>query len=199
MPEKVYVLQLNKLVDGYPALYVGRTQNVARRVREHATGSARCAKWVSRNGGVKQQVRSLIGSEAAEQPESWEEKETVAAMLAHPHGYACVRGWEFVNPVLSPADYCAIKCIALGAGDLCRTCGAAGHYANSSACKKTPQAWLAACNKGIVGETPRPRYARKHSSLKKAVSKVSERTAKAAIRRAANATVDMDDTDNTGR
>ena len=188
--EKVYVLELHASVDGYPCLYVGRAANVARRVQEHRQQSRRCAQWVRRNGGMKRLQQPLIGSEAGEQPESWEEKETVAAMLAHPHGFACVRGWEFVNPVLSPGDYSAIKCIALGAGDLCRTCGAAGHYATSTSCSKRPQAWLAACNQGIAGLSPRPRRVRTHSSLKKAVAKVSQRTARAAIRRAANATID---------
>ena len=93
----MYALELRRSVGGYACVYVGRTGNVRRRVQEHARGCSRSAGWVRRHGGVKKRRALMIGLGAHEKPESWEEKETVAAMLAHPHGFACVRGWEFVD------------------------------------------------------------------------------------------------------
>lgn len=189
--ESVYALELRRSVGGYACVYVGRTGNVRRRVQEHARGCSRSAGWVRRHGGVKKRRALMIGLGAHEKPESWEEKETVAAMLAHPHGFACVRGWEFVNAVLAPVDYAAIKYIALGGGDLCRTCGAGGHYAGSRLCSGQPRAWLAACNQGIAGLTP---AARRRAPAGVALSAGSRLCSRQVLRWAAAATVDASGT-----
>ena len=78
-----------------------------------------------------------------EQLESWEMKETIARMIMH--GIDNVRGSEFVSSApLTPQERASVKTIAMGMGDLCRSCGQPGHFA--SGCRREKAEWLRACN-----------------------------------------------------
>jgi hypothetical protein len=145
--EQVYALRLKNKVNGQDCFYVGKAKNKARRLHEHKSGGANCAKWVQRQGGVAEEVQLLIPRQANLDPDTWEQKETIARIIGHPHGFDCVRGWEWTNAKFGMEDYISFKKLALGAGNFCRNCGYSGHFA--AHCGGRPMApWLLRCLEG---------------------------------------------------
>eukprot|EP00978_Attheya_sp_CCMP212_P046728 scaffold408133_cov61-Attheya_sp.AAC.1 len=146
-PDQVYALRLKNKRHGQDCFYVGKSKDKARRVNQHESGGVRCATWVKRQGGVAEEVQLLIPREANLDPDTWEQKETMARIIGHTNGFDCVRGWEWTNPEFGVEDYITFKKLALGAGNLCRTCGFPGHFATM--CGGRPKApWLVRCLEG---------------------------------------------------
>ena len=132
----VYVLELQR--EGH--YYVGRSSNVAMRVREHqdiSNGSGSAA-FVRAKGGVRRVLLPVTPSN--ENHKLWEQQETLYRMMQH--GFDKVRGFEWTGPTsLSPNDLHSIKQMIMGSGDLCRRCGNPGHFAAKCA-NQTKARWL---------------------------------------------------------
>tara|TARA_Y100000389_G_scaffold91578_1_gene88184 strand:- start:1746 stop:2495 length:750 start_codon:yes stop_codon:yes gene_type:complete len=129
----VYVLQLNN----EHCYYVGKSDNVSTRIEDHRHGRDKCAKFVSKNGGVKQILVPLTPKD--DNLSNWEKDETLMRMIKH--GFNNVRGWEFTNTsVLTNQECDMIKMSIFGLGDRCRKCGNSGHFAKDCSSKKA--SWL---------------------------------------------------------
>jgi len=146
--DEVYALRLKNKLHGQDCFYVGKTKDKARRVNEHKSGGLRCSTWVKQQGGVAEEVQLLIPREANLDPDTWEQKETIARILGHTNGFDCVRGWEWTNPEFGMEDYITFKKLALGAGNLCRKCGFPGHFATRCAGGRPKAPWLLRCLQG---------------------------------------------------
>ena len=146
--DQVYALRLQNKLSGQDCFYVGKAKDKARRVNQHESGGDLCARWVQRHGGVAEEVQLLIPREANLDPDTWEQKETIARIIGHPNGFDCVRGWEWTNPEFGMEDYITFKTLALGAGNLCRKCGFPGHFATSCGGRPNKAPWLARCLEG---------------------------------------------------
>ena len=120
----VYVLRLQKQIDGEHCYYVGKAADKARRMAQHQSGQGSAA-WVKHCGGVLEELEPVM---PAEELSTWEMKETMTRVIMH--GFANVRGWEWTRVAgFTPEDYSAFKINAFGMGDLCRKCGNSGHFA----------------------------------------------------------------------
>ena len=72
-----------------------------------------------------------------------------------------VRGWEFTScTLLSAAEREMIKTLITGQGDLCRKCGAPGHFAAACRAHGPVAPWL--CNLMRGAGPPRRKTVRKH-------------------------------------
>ena len=122
--------------------YVGKSANIGERLRQHASGSgATCARGSVRR--VAPMTPALTWD-----LEAWERAETLARMRAH--GISKVRGWMYTSPVLSDAEREHAFHQVCEKHDLCRRCGAEGHFA-------------AKCDRkggGALGAFARPLWAR---------------------------------------
>ena len=137
----VYVLRYQS---GY--FYVGKTENVQKRVGEHIQAATR------RNYGKIYKVdydNSLLTPERSDL-NCWEEDETIERMLEH--GIGRVRGWEFTDRQHTIESLQTIKQLIIGKNDCCRTCGFRGHYGNEC---NTPEdiksTWLQEYEKLVQG------------------------------------------------
>lgn len=112
----VYVLEKD---DG--DLYVGKSGNIAERIRQHLSGlGASCAKGVARR--LPPMTPPICGD-----LEAWERAETLARMRRH--GISRVRGWMYTSPEMSDADRDHAFHQICEKHDLCRRCGKHGHFA----------------------------------------------------------------------
>ena len=118
----VYVLRLEGL--SYQ-VYVGSSQNIAKRVEQHQRGDgAACTK-----DATKIELVSRIPCQSLDELDDLERKETLDQM--HRLGIDKVRGWKFSTRVLSDEYWkqafedicCRFK--------LCLRCGRASHFANN--------------------------------------------------------------------
>ena len=112
----VYVLQL---VEGH--YYVGKTKDMARRYREHASGTA--SNWTKKYPPVKilEQIPNKDGFD--------EDAYTKRYMTKY--GIDRVRGASYCQIKLSNEIKLMIKNEIYGAEDHCYRCGQKGHYANA--------------------------------------------------------------------
>lgn len=111
----IYVLELEGC-----KFYVGKSNDVERRVRAHETGAA---YWTRKHRMIRrvQPMTSITGDlNLAEQAE------TVARMKRH--GVDNVRGWRFTRMTLSKEDRALINLLMTEGDDLCRRCGKPGHF-----------------------------------------------------------------------
>ena len=131
MTKGVYVLKLNS-----GKYYVGKSNNIESRIKEHMRITDKCAKFVKDNGGVYKS-KSLITA-PQDNLSDWERNETIAQMIKH--GYDNVRGWEFTGNKLTKSNYETIKTLIMGQTDRCRKCGCKGHFSNKCYGKKSH--WL---------------------------------------------------------
>jgi hypothetical protein len=115
---EIYVLELQS---GY--VYVGKTSNVARRLKQHMDGlGARFTKRFKPTGRLLARIGTLHG--VGDGPER---DETLRQMYAL--GPERVRGWKFCGAKLSIANLREIEENIRELEDLCRKCGRRGHFA----------------------------------------------------------------------
>ena len=144
MRRGVYVLALK-----HGGLYVGRSNDIDARIQQHIDGAG--SAWCWHQGGVVGEVAPVHTGSSADLA-SWEMNETVAQMLLN--GFENVRGWEFTNcAALSSKECDTIKTIVMGQGNMCRRCGAEGHFATH--CQKPILLWLQDLEK-LQAKSPAP-------------------------------------------
>lgn len=144
MTSGVYVLQLKDS----SKYYVGKSDDIEKRINNHKECSEKCAKFVKLNGGVNKVLSPLTPID--NNLSNWEKDETIARMIKH--GYNNVRGWEFTNTnKLTKEDLDMIKKSIMGLGDRCRKCGNNGHFA--SECNSEKASWLQKLEKCYPCET----------------------------------------------
>jgi predicted GIY-YIG superfamily endonuclease len=112
----IYVLLLQQ-----GKYYVGRSSDVAGRVRSHQSGAG--SYWTRKYPVVKQ-VRPLTNITGDDNLA--EQAETLARMKQH--GVDNVRGWLFTQVTLSDDHRKLIKILMAEDADVCRGCGEHGHY-----------------------------------------------------------------------
>ena len=120
--------------------YVGKSNDVARRLAQHRDGGSQCAAWVRAHGGFGRQLPTETESRADDT--AWEHAETLHHMRAH--GFNRVRGaaWTRCSP-LTAMERAVIASVIVESGNLCRGCGMPGHFV--SQCPGAPRAdWLVA-------------------------------------------------------
>lgn len=125
----VYVLQLQK-----DYFYVGKSFNIEERIKQHMQHDmfegdykgAYCARNIIRR------VNPLTVS-IPNDLEAWERAETLERM--YEHGIHKVRGWMFTLPVLTRDMWDSAFRQICERFDLCRKCGAKGHFIQSCAAK----------------------------------------------------------------
>ena len=118
----VYVLR-------YPngMFYVGKSSDIDKRIREHASGNVSCtAKW-----GIPEEVPAVTPSIATDH-ESWERNETLEQMQRN--GIEKVRGWMYTSQEITEDAEENIMAQLCEKYDSCRYCGSTGHFI--SACPK---------------------------------------------------------------
>ena len=113
--EYIYVLKLRE-----GKYYVGKSDNVMRRLQEHVSGSSSCAEWSRRYG-----VENLIYVQ--EQKSIFDEDNKVKELMMK-HGFDNVRGGAYARSELTPEELTLLKKEFAGALGLCYNCGRAGHY-----------------------------------------------------------------------
>ena len=103
-------------------MYVGKSQNVRNRIKQHLRGEG--------NQFLRGKVRKLEVSQAgsAVDLESWERNETLARM--YKHGVGNVRGWMFTSVELSKEQEEQAFGQICEKYDLCRQCGRNSHFAD---------------------------------------------------------------------
>jgi len=144
----VYVLRLHGVDGSKDYYYIGKSDNIPQRIKQHKTCGSGCASWVRHHGGVAAVEPPLT---PREQIDSWEQTETIARIMKH--GFDRVRGWEWSGCApFTRDDYVSFKKCAFGTGDLCRQCGNPGHFASN--CESPTSIWLAHCNKQVCEVQP---------------------------------------------
>lgn len=119
----VYVLELEK-----HKFYVGKTNDVERRLFDHVQGSTRSAHWTRKYKPVRV-VETYEGCDGLD-----EDKITLMYMISH--GIDNVRGGPYVSARLSAETRSHIIHRIRMACDLCGTCGSPDHFMNT--CARAP-------------------------------------------------------------
>ena len=142
----VYVLRLGGQ-NGQPCFYVGSSEDIDRRVRQHRGQERLPPGWrqvpfIKEMGGIEGVEEPLerpppdLGDENA--LVQWEEAEVYARMLKH--GVNQVRGYEFVKTQLTVDNLATLQSNLIGRHSLCRRCGGVGHFKANCNAEKLP--WL---------------------------------------------------------
>lgn len=113
----VYVLE-----DCNGRVYVGKSNNISRRICEHKSGNG--TSFLDKRS-ITQIMNLTDGS--AQDLESWERSETLAQM--HRKGINNVRGWMFTTATLSDSQQEDAFKQVCEKFDLCRKCGHNNHFA----------------------------------------------------------------------
>lgn len=111
------------LLDGFGRYYVGKSNDIENRIREHKMGLG--TKFLDRD--LRRVPTSTHGS--MDDLEAFERAETL--FLMRKHGVEKVRGWLFSSPFLSEIQKADAFVQICERHDLCRRCGAAGHFASA--------------------------------------------------------------------
>jgi len=109
----IYVLKLHD-----DAFYVGRTENVAVRVRAHFDGDG--AAWTKLH-------RPISVCETFDSDDPLDEDKTTLKYMRE-HGVDKVRGGSFCRVTLSNTERAAIQQMLRGGADKCFKCGESGHF-----------------------------------------------------------------------
>jgi len=132
MSSGVYVLLLNT-----GKIYVGKSDNIEERIKNHKECNKNSSTFVKVNNGVKEILKPITPSDS--NYSNWEKDETLVRMIKH--GYNNVRGWEFTNTNnLTETECNFVKMSIMGLGDRCRKCGNSGHFAKE--CSNEKAKWL---------------------------------------------------------
>lgn len=123
----VYVLLLEK-----NKFYVGKTNDMERRLNDHMHGTARSAQWTRKYKPVRV-FETYEGCDGLE-----EDKITLMYMIKY--GIDHVRGGPYVSGNLSEATRDHIRHRMRMACDLCGICGSPNHFMSSCAQKKPRKA-----------------------------------------------------------
>jgi len=121
--ESVYILELM-----HGRVYVGKTRNTRRRLREHigGTGSAFTREFPP-TGVLLPRLGRVSGSgEAAERDET--------LRYMYRRGINLVRGWKYTRVIMTDAEKAEAEGNIRELFNLCRRCGHTGHFV--SACKQ---------------------------------------------------------------
>lgn len=108
-------------------MYVGKSNNIERRVHEHESGEF-AVSWGE---------PTMIPTETTPIPndlESWERNETLHLMKKH--GISKVRGWKYTTMTLTPEERRNATEQIREKYDLCRLCGSDKHFASNCKFKK---------------------------------------------------------------
>lgn len=116
--------------DGSHLFYVGKSENIERRIKDHKSGLG-VGYMV---GGDTRRV-ALLTDGSHEDLESWERNETLQRM--YKFGISNVRGWMFTAKDLSKDDVKTAFCQICEKFDLCRRCGRNSHFQNECFAKST--------------------------------------------------------------
>ena len=127
----IYVLENGR--DATPRFYVGKSNNVAQRVRAHMSGQG----GVGYLRGQHLREVALISSGSLGDLESWERNETLERM--HRFGIDSVRGWMFTDLELSDDQYETAFNQICEKFDLCRRCGRNSHFRGSCYARSTAE------------------------------------------------------------
>lgn len=116
--QAVYVLELEK-----GRVYVGKSGDVDRRLKQHMAGTgAEFTKLFRPTGRLLPRLGDLEGS-----GDGPERDETLRQM--HVRGMDKVRGWRYCAKTLGKEDRADIEANLRELHDLCRSCGSPGHMA----------------------------------------------------------------------
>ena len=120
--EGVYVL----LTHANGKFYVGKSHNIAARVREHKAGrGASCFQFTEQSRLVKP-LTAPVTTGAEPDWESWERNETLTRM--YEYGINNVRGWMFTSAHMTDDDKDKAFQQICEKFDLCRRCGRGSHF-----------------------------------------------------------------------
>ncbi len=114
--EWIYTL---KLQDGY--FYVGKTNNVKERLKEHTIGMG--SEWTKRHPPIMPQKVDKKRCKSV-----FDELNTTIACMKE-HGILKVRGGPFTSPKISEEDVNVVKHIMASVYNTCYKCNQSGHYA----------------------------------------------------------------------
>ena len=121
---QIYVLELE---EGH--VYVGKSRDVERRVRQHSSGKgASFTKAYKPTGRRLPRLGTLSGD-----GDGPERDETLRWM--YKLGPQRVRGWKYCTKTLTPTDLLEIEANIREMFDFCRRCGKPGHF--SPGCRET--------------------------------------------------------------
>ena len=127
----IYVLEYRS--EETKKFYVGKSNDVARRVDAHMSGQGGVGYL---NGRNLRQVALISGGSLGDL-ESWERNETLERMYRF--GIDNVRGWMFTDPELSDDEYEAAFNQICEKFDLCRRCGRNSHFRNNCFARTTAE------------------------------------------------------------
>ena len=116
----IYVLE--NISGGTPRFYVGKSNDIARRVNAHMSGQGGVGYL---SGKTLRQV-DIITRGSSKDLESWERNETLQRM--YQFGIDNVRGWMFTGVKISKDQHQAAFNQICEKHDLCRRCGHKSHF-----------------------------------------------------------------------
>jgi len=127
----IYVLENGR--NAAPRFYVGKSNNVAQRVRAHMSGQG----GVGYLSGQHLRKVALISNGSLNDLESWERNETLERMYRF--GIDNVRGWMFTDLELSDDQYETAFNQICEKFDLCRRCGRNSHFRGNCFARSTAE------------------------------------------------------------
>jgi len=127
-PSGVYALQT--LSGDAPSFYVGKSNNIAKRMQDHRDGMG--TPYLA---GCDVARVPLCTEGSSDDLESWERNETLQRMLVF--GIDNVRGWMFTTRNLQPEERRIAFAQICEKNDLCRRCGRNSHFVSECFAKST--------------------------------------------------------------
>lgn len=164
----IYVLELNN----HNKYYVGKSENVLKRIEQHKNDTDKCAYWIKINGGVKRRLEPITPK--SDNLGGWERDETIKRMVKH--GFDNVRGWEFTKKCLDNTQIETIKILIIGDTDRCRQCGNSGHMSGKCNDSIEKAEWLKQLECLSVNDKPKVKgkVKKKYENLNKLLDKCPE-------------------------
>ena len=117
----IYVLKFNDA--GQPSFYVGKSNDIAQRLEQHAKGSG--AACVSGRSFTRVPV---VSKGSVDDLEAWERAEVLELMFQY--GINAVRGWKYTLCTMPLEQKLSAFDDVCERFDLCRKCGRGSHFVN---------------------------------------------------------------------